>query len=102
LQSLATVEDGCIKIYNLPLSAESQLSKMKPVEVIDIGDKFIELNLIRWMPFGEFNLIAASDFLSNVFLFKNGTLFKTYLNIHSKLITDITWFFTIDERSFGS
>jgi hypothetical protein len=53
------------------------------------------------MPFGEFNMLAVSDYLSNIFLIKDGALYKAYLNAHSKLITDITWFFTFDERNFG-
>ena len=41
-------------------------------------------------------MVAVTDFLSNVFLFKDGRLFKTYLNAHAKLITDLCWFFTYD------
>ena len=52
------------------------------------------------MPFGEFNMIAASDYLSNIFVFKDGNLFKTYLNAHSKLITDLIWIFAYDTSLF--
>jgi hypothetical protein len=41
-------------------------------------------------------MIAVTDFLSNVFLLKDWRLFKTYLNAHGKLITDLCWFFTYD------
>jgi hypothetical protein len=41
-------------------------------------------------------MLAVTDFLSNVFLFKDGRLFKTYLNAHAKLITDLCWFFNYD------
>lgn len=53
------------------------------------------------MNFGDYGYIAASDFLSNIFLFKDGQLYKTYLNAHSRLITDIVWIFTFDEKAFG-
>lgn len=52
------------------------------------------------MQFGAFNMIAATDYLSNIFVFKDGKLFKTYLNAHSKLITDLTWLFTYDSALF--
>lgn len=54
------------------------------------------------MQFGEFNMIAASDFLSNIFIFKDGQLYKTYLSAHAKVVTDIAWFYTFDETYFGS
>lgn len=65
-----------------------------------LEDDRIVFNLIRWMPFGEFNLIAVTDFLSNIFIFKDGKLFKVYLNAHAKLISDICWIFAFNSTSF--
>jgi hypothetical protein len=73
--------------------------QMVPVQELKISDK-IKFNLAKVMPFGEFNMIAASDYLSNIFIFKDGKLFKTYLNAHSKLITDLAWIFTYDTTLF--
>jgi hypothetical protein len=70
-----------------------------PLQELKISDK-IKFNLARIMPFGEFNMIAASDYLSNIFIFKDGKLFKTYLNAHSKLITDLAWIFIYDTTLF--
>lgn len=92
---MATIEDGKLKIYNLPLNQTQKQYKVKPIHTIDLGEK-IKFHQVRWLPFGEFNMIAVTDFLSNVFLFKDGRLFKTYLNAHAKLITDLCWFFTYD------
>ena len=52
------------------------------------------------MKFGTFNMIAASDFLCNIYVFKDGKIFKTYLNAHSKLISDLTWIFSFDQPPF--
>ncbi len=72
---------------------------MKPIKTLTIEDEKIKFNLIRWMPFGEFNYIAVTDFLSNIFVYKDGKLFKAYLNAHAKLITDICWIFAFDNSS---
>ena len=87
------MEDRVIKVYNLPKLNGGETLEVKSVMTFDLG---VEFNLVRWMNFGEFNAIAACDFLSNIFVFKDGVHFKTYLNCHSKLITDMTWIFTFD------
>jgi len=46
-------------------------------------------------------MLAVTDFLSNIFIFKDGQLYKTLLNAHAKLITDIQWLFTFNESVFG-
>ena len=92
---MATIEDGRLNIYNLPLHQSKKGYRAKPVHNIDLGEK-IKFHQVRWLPFGSFNMLAVTDFLSNVFLFKDGRLFKTYLNAHAKLITDLCWFFTYD------
>jgi len=47
-------------------------------------------------------MVAVTDFLSNIFIFKEGHLFKTLLNAHAKLITDIQWLFTFNEPGLGA
>ena len=97
---ICTCENGVIKIYKVPcLDNYEEDVQIVPVQELRIDDK-IKFNLARIMPFGEFNMIAASDYLSNIFIFKDGRLFKTYLNAHSKLITDLTWIFTHDTTLF--
>lgn len=97
---ICTCEDGVIKLYQVPnIENHEDDIQMVPVQELKISDK-IRFNLARIMPFGEFNMIAASDYLSNIFIFKDGKLFKTYLNAHSKLITDLAWIFIYDTALF--
>ena len=98
---MATSDDGKIKLYNIPLESYESVITLKPIDILELGSK-IQFNLVRWMPFGDFSMLAVSDFLSNIFIFKNGKLFKTILNSHSKLITDLTWIFTFNEAKIGS
>ena len=60
----------------------------------------IRFSQAKVMQFGAFNMIAATDYCSNIYVFKDGKLFKTYLNAHSKLITDLTWLFSFDTSLF--
>lgn len=42
------------------------------------------------------NLIAATDFLGNMFVLTDFTLTHAYLNIHAKLVSDLQWIFLWD------
>jgi len=95
-----TCEDGAIKIYNVPQNTYvGEVVIIQPIEVLKLGDR-IKLSQAKVMQFGAFNMIAATDYFSNIFVFKDGQLCKTYLNAHSKLITDIAWIFTFDSSLF--
>ena len=99
---IGTCEDGVIRVYQIPSDFKNNEELIsEPVLELKVNDK-IKFSQVRIMPFGEFNMIAASDFLSNIFVFKDGKLYKTYLNAHSKLITDLTWIFAYDTTLFES
>lgn len=94
---MVAVIDGTLVIFNIPMTMNQSLYHLEPVVKLDIGDPLVVLNLVRWMPFGSHDMIAVTDFLSNLFIFKDGKLFKCYISIHSRLITDLTWIFTFNE-----
>jgi WD40 repeat protein len=96
LCTLSTVEDGNLKFYNLPYLQTQLTYNLQPIHTLSLGDK-IRFHLLRWYPYGAQNLLAVTDLLSNIFIFKGGKLSKTYLNAHAKLITDLCWFFTWNE-----
>jgi hypothetical protein len=101
LTSIACVSDGEVALFNLPAIKDGGATLLiEPCMKLQI-EKGIVCNLVRWLPFGEHNMIAVTDFLSNVFIFKNGLLFKAFLSTHGRLITDLCWIFTFPEKRFG-
>eukprot|EP00347_Sterkiella_histriomuscorum_P024206 403331944 len=112
LCSLLVVEDGLIKLYKLPLKLQFQnpqenlqielkevMQFPKSLENNEWSQEKIEFCKAKLMNFGKFDKIAATDYLSNLYVFDlNGDISHIFMNTHSKIITDVQWMFQFDEN----
>lgn len=96
LATIAITHGVRVSVINLPSFIDDGSSiTLKAVQDLKTQTN-TPVNIVRWMPFGQFEYIAVTDFLSNVYLFKGGTLIKVYISAHVRIITELVWFFSID------